>query len=634
MSRFGMGGASTGSAAGQEPQAPLLVDYAAERFERLCVAAGFGEETSQTVETLRSLLLPWGARPIERVFPEPAEDQKRSRVMRISESTWLSEISDDNTPVEFSVAIGHGRTEVRALFEAQGEEPTLESYREAGIALMERLERECGADLTRFRQLQDLFLPQGMCGPFTVWASVVFAPKRPPSFKAYFNPQARGPGRAGELVDEGLRRLGLPRTWATLCRTIARRGPHLDELKYFALDLTSEPQARIKVYVRHHEATPSDLEVACSGAQEYVQGEALHFARAMAGGDKRLTERATFTCSAFVEGTGERPISTTLYVPVCAYANNDAAVKERVNQYLTEQSPHGPAYNAIIDQYTNRPLDAGVGMQSWVAFRRYQGETRLTVYLSTEATQVFPPRAIPASTVEHTTYGCAEDVLHCVGRYSLAEHPLVKRLQREPENGGPLWLLVANMNEGISKPLVHWLANLTARADDEHIRRLLARQLDRDMGQGVVDRSIGQFMKKFLRTIAPLRPADLQEESLAPGRRLAERLSRIYLSEDPLEGIAALMAVRICAHQLVEAVEQLILAQPYEFDADLLEWARVNQESDTEDSFKLAQLVSSDAEAISATVTGAMGLHTALWECLDEIYAACFAGSLKPPKQS
>lgn len=608
---------------------PTLVDYVTERFTALCVAADFGDETANAVETLRRIVAPWGHQPIGRAVA-PEEGNARSAVMRVNPPSWRSDIADDNTPVEFSVAIHRGRTEVRALFEAQGDEPTLESYRTAGIALIERLERENNADLTRFRQLQDLFLPESMCGPFTVWASAVFSPGRPPAFKAYFNPQARGPGRAGELVDEGLRRLGLSRSWAALCRTVARRGPHLDELKYFALDLTSEPQARIKVYVRHHEATPSDLEAACSGAQEYVPGEGLHFALAMAGGNVRLSQRATFTCSAFIEGHGARPISTTLYVPICAYAAHDADVKARVNTYLPANSFEARAYNAIVDGYTNRPLDEGVGMQSWVAFRRFQGETRLTVYLGTEANRVFPPRTVPASTAEHTKYTSAEDVVRCVARYDLAQHPFVQRLHREPKNGGPLWLMIANVYEGTSKHFVRWLATLTARVEDDRVRCLLARQLDQELGEGDFTRSHAHLIGKFLTAVEPLRPADFDPEQLASGRRLGSRLAELHLAADPIEGVGALMAAQLCAQQLIGACRELVLAQR-QFDRELLGWLWLHDEADAEGAFKLARTVPAEADAVAAVARGAMGLHTALWECLDELYTLCFAGSLRPP---
>ena len=213
-----------------------------------------------------------------------------------------------------------------------------------------------------------------------------------PSFKAYLNPQANGPSEAEAMVKEGLERLGMGEAWKTLSETVLRRGPHLDELKYFALDLSDGPFARVKVYVRHHESVPSDLELAASAASEYVPGEVLDFARGMSGGDDCLHVRASFSCSSFVGESGDRPAATTVYVPVCAYARDDAAVRARVSDYLISNGLDASAYLAIIDGYANRPLSAGVGMQSWVALRRYQGVPRLTVYLATEARRLYKAR--------------------------------------------------------------------------------------------------------------------------------------------------------------------------------------------------------------------------------------------------
>jgi hypothetical protein len=75
-------------------------------------------------------------------------------------------------------------------------------------------------------------------------------------------------------------------------------------------------------------------------------------------------------------------------------------------------------YNSIIHGFANRPLDTGVGMQSWIALRRFQGHARFTVYLGTEANRVHAPGVVPAPTVErdgHTT-SCQRLARHCPTR--------------------------------------------------------------------------------------------------------------------------------------------------------------------------------------------------------------------------
>lgn len=363
---------------GSSAEGRRLVDYTAERLAALCRSAGFAAECENITRTYRNLVHPWGDVPLGKPSP------------------WVSDISDDHTPVELSVAIADQRAEVRVLFEPQADVPTLRAFRAAGLDFHDRLEREYGADLTRFRLLQDLFLPETMAGPFAVWSSVVFAHGEAPTFKTYFNPQACGLRQAPALVAEALQRLGMPRAMSYLRETVLRRGPELDELKYFALDLSPAHQARVKVYARHHEATPEQLEAACSAARSYVRGEALEFAREMAG-DEVMRARAPFTCSAFTSESGDaRPASTTLYIPVCAYARDDAAVRQRVRAYMLQRDIDPGLYESIVDGYANRPLDAGVGMQAWFAIRRHHGQARFTVYLATESHRVHQPGTVPA----------------------------------------------------------------------------------------------------------------------------------------------------------------------------------------------------------------------------------------------
>lgn len=401
------------------PGPPRLVDYAGNRLRTLCAAAGFGRTSEHVVESFSSLVSPWA-------------DQ------RLGQSTpWVSEISDDGTPIEFSAALSGSKVEVRVLFEPQGAEPTMASYRDAALALHDGLERDFGAHLGRFRAVEDLFAPRDMMGPFAIWSSAVFSSSGgPPAFKAYFNPQAHGSQHTESLLREGLERLGLGEAWTVLAETVLRRGPYLDELKYFALDLSNSPYARVKVYVRHHESVPSDLERAASAAEEYVPGEVLDFVRAMRGGDACLHERASFSCSSFVGERAERPAATTVYVPVCAYARDDAAVRARVVRYLGVHGFDPSPYAAIVDGYANRPLDAGVGMQSWLAFRRYQNRPRLTVYLGTEARRVFRPGEVPAPTEDRSPGRLAESMPSVARPAASGTHLIASRVHESARRTG------------------------------------------------------------------------------------------------------------------------------------------------------------------------------------------------------
>ncbi len=471
-----------------QTRAITLASLAGRRLDALCRAAGFGDESGQVVDTFHRLVSRWGDMPLDR------------------ESAWVSDISDDNTPVELSAAISEGRVQVRVLLEAQAAEPTLPAYREAALALTERLEQEFGADLTRFRKVQDIFLPETMSGPFALWHSVVFDRGHAPTFKAYFNPQAQGRARAPALIEEALQRLDMPSAWGAVCAT-ARRGPHLDELKYFALDLAADETARVKVYVRHHDATAEDLEAACSLAEDFAPGEVDEFVRVMSGDEERLAQRATFTCSAFVGGSC-RPRATTVYVPICAYSADDSVVQQRVHDYLVRHGMQPRAYDKLIEEYAHRPLAAGVGMQSWVAFR-HLGTQRLTVYLATEAGQVYPRGAIPAATGDRNAFLSGEAVLRCAADYDLGQHPFIRRILREDLTSA-LEVLQRRMYE-----------SATSYVTSDGLEQMAAR-IASETGERQVIRALGKWLGPVVREAAPIglaRSVPRTAEAIASVRR-------------------------------------------------------------------------------------------------------------------
>jgi hypothetical protein len=385
------------------------VDELAERLVRLCRAVDLGSAAGVAERVFRELIAP---------RTHLAEFIAGQRV------GWLSEISDDNTPIEFSVTLAEAGAEVRVLFEPQGDVNTLASHRQAALDMHEELERDYGAHLARLRRIEDLFLPEHMQGPFALWSAVVFSAHRPPAFKAYCNPQAQGVGRSAALVQEALQRLGIRHAWPRLTRALLRRGPHYDELKYLALDLSDDARARVKVYVRHHDATPADMEIAAGASANYAPGETLSFARALSDDVERFQARATFSCAAYEEGDDETPAATTEYLPVCAYANNDAEVERRISAHLIELGLDPAPYRRMLAAFSSRPLELGVGLQSWAALRRYQGALRLTVYLATELHRVFPPGSVPAATIDHSRFASFEQVLDHVATHALREHPV------------------------------------------------------------------------------------------------------------------------------------------------------------------------------------------------------------------
>lgn len=600
-------------------QPQTLLDFTSVRLTRLCETAGLQEDAAGILGTFRELVSPWAS---QRIVGAPSQ--------------WASDISDDNTPIELSVAIAEARVDVRVLFEAQAADPTLSAYRRAALEFHERLEREFGADLGRYRKIVDLFAPEGMGGPFAIWNSAVFSRGAPTAFKSYFNPQAHGPSEASALVEAALGRLGFKNAWTTLSRTAARRGPHLDELKYFALDLADDRRARVKVYVRHHDATPDDLEAACSGQRDYVPGEGLAFTRAMRGGDERLSARATFTCSAFVEGDDERPSATTLYVPVCAYAETDAAVRERVLRYLVEQNIAPQAYDRIVRGYTNRPLEDGVGMQSWMALQRHGGQPRVTVYLATEASKVFAPGTVPAASPSRTLFTSVQEVLSCVEQYPLLDHPLFGRLGRSEGDGTAVLVGLARVLDRGWQEVLAWMDRAGERITQPELHRLLEEMQARETTPEHTER-VSRAVRGIHEVSGPPSGAVLSRaEGLGQG--LLESLARHCSAGSPAEAIAALaVGLELRLHLETAIVE---LSGSTSEPSDEPSTHRTGGGTATIltmnplTTWTMIELVApggSTSDRIMDVRRGVFGVHHALWTVLNEIYADCYLSDEEAP---
>jgi DMATS type aromatic prenyltransferase len=315
-------------------------------------------------EIFRTLLSPWGDASIPK------------------SPTWPSDIGGDHSPFEFSLAVGRDQPELRVLVEAQANDPNSAAFWAAGLELTERLNREQGVDTNQFVKVRDLFSPDSLKSSFAIWHAVCLSAGGPPAWKIYLNPQARGRAAAGEVVEEALARLGYPRVWRSLSRNAAGRGPDLDELKYFSLDLSGAPDARVKIYFAHHQVAASELERSFSPAKNYVSGDATEFCRALLASTGPFRAAPLGSCFSFVGADCDVPSAATLHLPVGRYVQNDALIKERVQDYLEKYGIATAPYLESLAALADRPLDSGAGIQTYVSARRAKLGQRVTLYLA------------------------------------------------------------------------------------------------------------------------------------------------------------------------------------------------------------------------------------------------------------
>lgn len=388
-----------------------ILDAGLQRLRPLALAMGAGERLTAIEDVFRNLVLPWG---LAELTPEPL---------------WLSDIGDDHTPFEFSIAL-EDVPELRLLVEIlDPNAPTLGSNARVTRDVLERMAPEHGLDLTRLDRVWDLFVPPTPTGSFSLWLGAMFSGTRRPGFKVYLNPDATGslPMTAPATIAEALERLDMGAFWPMLGRSIGRRGRFLDEFKYLSLDLANTEAARVKVYARHREVSRRELLEAVSHVSWYPPSDLDAFLERIAPGLDVYDRRGIQTCFSFVSGE-EEPNQVTTHFPINSYAPNDAIVRERVLSCLEAfDLPRAP-YEQAIEAFRNRPLEARGGMHSYVSLKVQRGGARrLTIYLPAE---LYRPGAVAHLGPTPAVTRGAEVLEAYRARRPITAHPLAVRSRR------------------------------------------------------------------------------------------------------------------------------------------------------------------------------------------------------------
>ncbi|KAF2683812.1 hypothetical protein K458DRAFT_339975 [Lentithecium fluviatile CBS 122367] len=305
-------------------------------------------------------------------------------------SKWLSDVSNDHSFFEYSVAMDQdtGDAELRFLIEAQSEGScNIVQMQESALRLNDAIAKGYSStvSLDRLKILQDLFMPSPAEGIFAAWHSCA-ASKAGPEWKIYLNPSGSGSGTAFSVAREAFERLGLSSAWELLASTITPS----DSVLYFALDLSPHPEhSRVKVYLAHPGASASAIAQKhaqiCPNACAY---SIQQFCASMSGGSLGPYEaKPVLSCFAFTSEAPDRPVGT-VHFPVVAYAENDAEIQRRMKEYMNVASvsaAYRERYGKMISAVQRRPLDQGRGLHAWVSLKQGSRKKRTTTfYLSPE----------------------------------------------------------------------------------------------------------------------------------------------------------------------------------------------------------------------------------------------------------
>lgn len=307
---------------------------------------------------------------------------------------WPSDVSDDHTPVEFSVAFNNEeRPTLRVLGEALGERPSPINNLWAAHRFLRNQAARFKLSMSQFDRVRDVFATRNPEGGFGLWHSLVFRNGRPPEFKVYFNPELKGVGRAPGLVAEALDRLGLGGSYRTALAHSVRPGElgRADRLTFFALDLHDRPHARVKLYMTHHGAQARDLVRAASVVDDIDPNEIIEFCRIAGGGTVAFGRRPLVGSYTFLGGV-DRPVGFSIYVPIRDYVTDDGQARDRVIALLDRYGFSSAQFDRVLAALTPRCLRSGVGLIAHVSLRLGPPRPGMTVYLSAEAYEVSPAR--------------------------------------------------------------------------------------------------------------------------------------------------------------------------------------------------------------------------------------------------
>jgi tryptophanase len=188
-------------------EATYQLPQLAEAIEQDAVA------TKQILRAMASTAGKWGQMPI----PKEAD---------LSGEVWLSGVSNDHSPFEYSLVITQstGKTELRFMVEAQPAKNNLACAGIEALALNEAIEKEYGQKVSfgRFNSLRDLFIPSHLDdhGKLVAWHSCVMS-ETGPEWKIYLNSQISGKEKAMAVIREALERLNILEAWWLFGSTIS-----------------------------------------------------------------------------------------------------------------------------------------------------------------------------------------------------------------------------------------------------------------------------------------------------------------------------------------------------------------------------------------------------------------------------
>lgn len=349
---------------------PRLRELARRRIDAACEAVGHPEWSSAGRVVLDELSGDW---PSWEAGYDPA---------------WPSDITDDGSPFELSLAFEGGDPALRLLWESQArtsaaEAAPAESSWEVGTSVMARLEQK-GAVVEAYRRIEHLYRPRpSIPVRFSMWHACTLDASGPRDFKVYLNPQVVGIDDAMLLVERTMSELGFTSPFGAVREALSEKA----RPTYVSLDLGARASSRVKLYFTHRGESSTRVLAQLEASGASLEG-VTPWVQRLADGPTESLSRPLQTCLAFRPGA-ERP-EASLYVPLRACVAHDDEAIDRLDGLLTpaEQTLARDTARAV----TGRPLADGRGIVTYAGLRSTSRGPRVVVYLSPQLYAVQPAR--------------------------------------------------------------------------------------------------------------------------------------------------------------------------------------------------------------------------------------------------
>ena len=546
-------------------RAQTLRDLACSYVHVFAEAVGMSERTQELERSCARLLTPWAALPLARgADPRPLE----------------------RAPLELSFALG-GSAELGFSVEPRGEGGVLGSDAAIGRALLRTLASDSNLDLSSFESLSDLFFPPVSRGTFALRLSLRMAGGEPPALGVELDPRANGPSGAPAVVEEALARLQFDRAWPVLGNVLARRGPELDELVGFSLQLSGLGGLSVTITVRHHLATPELVAAATAGCPSARPGEVQRFLRTAAPSAGTYDARPPVTCHTFVSGDADRPSWATTRFPIDAYSTSSEQTKDRVLAcHEALRLPTAPYLRVLARAEAPAPE---------ISYRRHPGGVRLAAHFPFDMNRAdaSAERGVPrkqSGFTRRTSPFAAHDS---------ARHPLLSRLGRESPSGAHLALVVESLRPA-------WKPTPVDGAPES--RAINALLVAHEHWWSAAASALARFC-------AP-------ESELGAARRFERRLASLHASEPAGVRLGATLATSVCANELAPVVARELRRLGVMLPVDL---------PTAPDALRSPSSIVSRAgeDAREAMLAGATRWYGLLWTLCNDVYDACY-GERRP----